>query len=267
MPGRGRRAACSPSRAWSSRILLANLDPRATRAARMATAALCPAGALGHALLERAPRCVRVTLRERTGPPLAWARIRAMTAASSPALGRLGPPDPWPAFAARPRLPPRDRRRQPAGDRPRLRAARRRDGPVPRVGRRDPRSGMGRRPLDRTARLAHRAPGRRHPQRHVRQHRRADHRVLRPPGRTHRGRQGVDHRLDHRQPAARPRRQRPRRRAPPRDRRPSASGSPGSNAALLVVAAIGLFVPAIFAFSSDPGQGTRTEESVLVPLP
>ncbi len=38
----------------------------------------------------------------------------------------------------------------------------------------------------------------------------------------------------------------------------------GSNAALLVVAAIGLFVPAIFAFSSDPGQGTRTEESVLV---
>jgi Ca2+:H+ antiporter len=38
----------------------------------------------------------------------------------------------------------------------------------------------------------------------------------------------------------------------------------GSNAALLVVAAIGLFVPAIFAFSSDPGQGTRTEESVLI---
>ena len=38
----------------------------------------------------------------------------------------------------------------------------------------------------------------------------------------------------------------------------------GSNAALLVVAAIGLFVPAVFAFSSDPGQGTRTEESVLV---
>jgi Ca2+:H+ antiporter len=40
----------------------------------------------------------------------------------------------------------------------------------------------------------------------------------------------------------------------------------GSNAALLVVAAIGLFVPAIFAFSSDPGQGTRTEESVLVSI-
>jgi Ca2+:H+ antiporter len=38
----------------------------------------------------------------------------------------------------------------------------------------------------------------------------------------------------------------------------------GSNAALLVVAAIGLFVPAVFAFSSEPGQGTRTEESVLV---
>ena len=30
------------------------------------------------------------------------------------------------------------------------------------------------------------------------------------------------------------------------------------------MAAIGLFVPAIFAFSCDPGQGTRTEESVLV---
>lgn len=39
----------------------------------------------------------------------------------------------------------------------------------------------------------------------------------------------------------------------------------GSNAALLVVAAIGFFVPAIFAFSNDSGgQGTITEESVLV---
>ncbi|HEY4634313.1 MAG TPA: hypothetical protein VIH00_10380, partial [Candidatus Limnocylindrales bacterium] len=39
----------------------------------------------------------------------------------------------------------------------------------------------------------------------------------------------------------------------------------GSNAALLVVALIGLFVPAVFAFTtSDPGQGTVTEESVLV---
>jgi Ca2+:H+ antiporter len=39
----------------------------------------------------------------------------------------------------------------------------------------------------------------------------------------------------------------------------------GSNAALLVVAAIGLFVPAIFALSAGRGeQGTVTEESVLV---
>jgi Ca2+:H+ antiporter len=39
----------------------------------------------------------------------------------------------------------------------------------------------------------------------------------------------------------------------------------GSNAALLVVAAIGFFVPAVFAFSAgSPGQGTITEESVLV---
>jgi Ca2+:H+ antiporter len=39
----------------------------------------------------------------------------------------------------------------------------------------------------------------------------------------------------------------------------------GSNAALLVVAAIGLFVPAVFALTTrDPAQGTRTEESVLV---
>jgi Ca2+:H+ antiporter len=39
----------------------------------------------------------------------------------------------------------------------------------------------------------------------------------------------------------------------------------GSNAALLVVAAIGLFVPAVFALTTrDPVQGTRTEESVLV---
>ena len=38
----------------------------------------------------------------------------------------------------------------------------------------------------------------------------------------------------------------------------------GSNAALLVVALIGLLVPAIFSFTSASGQGTRTEESVLV---
>ncbi len=41
----------------------------------------------------------------------------------------------------------------------------------------------------------------------------------------------------------------------------------GSNAALLVVAAIGFFVPAIFAASAaTEGQGTITEESVLVAL-
>ena len=40
-----------------------------------------------------------------------------------------------------------------------------------------------------------------------------------------------------------------------------------SNAALLVLAVIGLFVPAIFAFTvSDPSQGSLTEESVLVAL-
>ena len=38
----------------------------------------------------------------------------------------------------------------------------------------------------------------------------------------------------------------------------------GSNAALLVVALIGLLVPAVFALTSVSGQGTRTEESVLV---
>jgi Ca2+:H+ antiporter len=37
-----------------------------------------------------------------------------------------------------------------------------------------------------------------------------------------------------------------------------------SNAALLVVAVIGLFVPAVFAFTSGEGRGTVTEESVLV---
>ena len=41
----------------------------------------------------------------------------------------------------------------------------------------------------------------------------------------------------------------------------------GANAALLVVAAIGLFVPAVFALTStDAGRGTITEESVLVAL-
>jgi Ca2+:H+ antiporter len=40
-----------------------------------------------------------------------------------------------------------------------------------------------------------------------------------------------------------------------------------SNASLLVVAVIGLFVPAVFAFTtSQPGQGTLTEESVLVAI-
>jgi Ca2+:H+ antiporter len=37
-----------------------------------------------------------------------------------------------------------------------------------------------------------------------------------------------------------------------------------SNASLLVLAVIGLFVPAVFAFTTGPGQGTLTEESVLV---
>ena len=64
-----------------------------------------------------------------------------------------------------------------------------------------------------------RAAGRRHPQRDVRQHRRADHRVLRAPGRPHRGRQGLDHRLDHRQPAARARRERAARRSEERTQR------------------------------------------------
>ena len=40
-----------------------------------------------------------------------------------------------------------------------------------------------------------------------------------------------------------------------------------SNASLLVLAVIGLFVPAVFAFTTrDPAQGTLTEESVLVAL-
>jgi Ca2+:H+ antiporter len=40
----------------------------------------------------------------------------------------------------------------------------------------------------------------------------------------------------------------------------------GSNAALLVLAAIGLFVPAVFAFTSSGDQGSLVEESVLVAL-
>jgi Ca2+:H+ antiporter len=38
----------------------------------------------------------------------------------------------------------------------------------------------------------------------------------------------------------------------------------GSNAALLVVAAIGLLVPAVFAFTSSGGEGSLVEESVLI---
>ncbi len=41
----------------------------------------------------------------------------------------------------------------------------------------------------------------------------------------------------------------------------------GANAALLVLALVGLFVPAVFAYTtSDPTQGTLTEESVFVSL-
>ncbi len=40
----------------------------------------------------------------------------------------------------------------------------------------------------------------------------------------------------------------------------------GSNAALLVLAAVGLFIPAVFAASGEQPQGTRVEESVLIAL-
>jgi len=40
----------------------------------------------------------------------------------------------------------------------------------------------------------------------------------------------------------------------------------GSNAALLVLAAVGLFIPAIFVISGGTGTGVRVEESVLVAL-
>jgi Ca2+:H+ antiporter len=40
----------------------------------------------------------------------------------------------------------------------------------------------------------------------------------------------------------------------------------GSNAALLVLAAVGLFIPAVFAASGNESQGTRVEESVLVAI-
>lgn len=40
----------------------------------------------------------------------------------------------------------------------------------------------------------------------------------------------------------------------------------GSNAALLVLAAIGLFIPAVFAVSGDRAEGTLREESVIVSI-
>jgi len=40
----------------------------------------------------------------------------------------------------------------------------------------------------------------------------------------------------------------------------------GSNAALLVLAAVGLFIPAVFAISGRESEGTRVEESVLVAI-
>ena len=113
--------------------------------------------------------------------------------------------------------------------------------------------------------LADRAAGRRHPQRDVRQHRRADHRVLRAAGRPHRGRQGVAHRLDHRQPAARPGRERADRRPAPRhpdvqpeDRRrrtPRCSCWPSSGCSCRRSSR---------SRRATPTQGSLTEESVLV---
>src|SRR3954471_13350945 len=40
----------------------------------------------------------------------------------------------------------------------------------------------------------------------------------------------------------------------------------GSNSALLVLAAVGLFIPGVFAASGNETQGTRVEESVLVAI-
>ena len=126
---------------------------------------------------------------------------------------RLRDAHPRSALADRPHRRGADARDLGPRGRPRLRAARRRDGRLRRGGDRHPRAGLAGRRGHRADRGEHRAAGRRDPQRDIRQHRRADHRVLRPPGRAHRRGQGVADRLDHRQPAARARGERPRRRA------------------------------------------------------
>ncbi len=156
--------------------------------------------------------------RDRDPAPTAlWGRLAPVASGHDrPDPGPAGPAHPRRALAVRARRGPHHARRQPRRDRPRLRPARGRQRPVRRLGDRDPRARLGRRPLDRAARLADRPAGRRHPERDLRQHRRADHRVLRPPGRPHRRGQGVADRLDHRQPAARARGERARRRPAPR---------------------------------------------------
>ena len=106
--------------------------------------------------------------------------------------------------------------------------------------------------------------GRRHPQRDVRQHRRADHRVLRAPGRAHRGREGVDHRLDHRQPAARARRERARRRASPRDADVQPADRRRRTRRSWSWRPSGCSCPRSSRSRADPARGRVTEESVLV---
>ena len=154
------------------------------------------------------------------------------------------------------------------GDRPRLRRPRRPDARLRHRRGGDPRPRVGRRALDRAARGDHRAAGRRHPQRDVRQHRRADHRVLRPAGRPDRRRQGVDHRLDHRQPAARAGRERARRRAAERGPAVQPRRSPARTRHCSSSPPVGLFIPAVFAASTarPDARATLVEESVLVAL-
>ena len=80
-----------------------------------------------------------------------------------------------------------------------------------------------------------------------------DHRVLRPDRGADRGGQGVAHRVDHRQPAARAGRQPAARRPAPWAPAVLGAQIASMDATLLVLAVIGLFVPAIFALSTAPG--------------
>src|SRR4028118_1873785 len=156
-------------------------------------------------------------------------------------------------------------------------------------GPRPDRARLGARSSHREPRRPRRPPHRRHPQRHLRQRRRAHHHHLRPLGGPDDRGKGLDHRLHHRQRALRARREpaarRPQERHPdllphhrrrqrldarPRRRRararppPPPPPRPALHASLLALVAVALALPPIFAATTPGTPPTSLSVEVAV---